>query len=67
MNMHKRGYIRRCFTCRLWQHVQNQTQEEVFKCIDYYSTKTGIKNIIVTGGYGMNIVTNSYIVQMMPV
>lgn len=48
------------------KHVQNQTQEEVFKCIDYYSTKTGIKNIIVTGGYGMNIVTNSYLVQLMP-
>ena len=48
------------------KHVQTQTQEEVLRCIDYYVEKTGIQNVVVTGGYGMNIVTNSYLVEKMP-
>lgn len=48
------------------KHVQNQTQERISKFIQYYVNKTGINNVVVTGGYGMNIVANSYYVQQMP-
>ena len=48
------------------KHVQNQTQQAVSECIAYYSNKTGIKNIVVTGGFGMNVVANSYYVQTNP-
>ena len=48
------------------KHVQNQTQENISKFIQYYVSKTGIKNVVVTGGYGMNIVSNSYYVQQIP-
>ncbi len=48
------------------KHVQNQTQEAVSKCIKHYAESTGIKNIIVTGGFGMNVVANSYYVKSSP-
>jgi len=48
------------------KHVQSQTQEEVAKWVEYYVNKTGIRNAIVTGGYGMNVVTNSYLIKQMP-
>ena len=45
------------------KHVQNQTQERISKFIQHYVNKTGISNVVITGGYGMNIVANSYYVQ----
>ena len=48
------------------KHVQNQTQERIAKFIQYYVNKTGINNVVITGGFGMNIVANSYYVQQMP-
>ena len=38
--------------------VQKQCQEEVCKLVEKYSTETGIKKVCITGGYGMNIITN---------
>ena len=38
--------------------IQKQCQEEVCKLVEKYSTETGIKKVCVTGGYGMNIITN---------
>ena len=48
------------------KHVQNQTQEQVLKFIKAYVDKTGINNVIITGGYGMNIVSNSYYIKNLP-
>ena len=48
------------------KHVQNQTQEQVAKFIEYYVKKSGIKNVVVTGGFAMNIVANSYYVKTLP-
>ena len=48
------------------KHVQNQTQEQVSKFIEYFVKKTGIKNVVVTGGFAMNIVANSYYIKTLP-
>jgi carbamoyltransferase len=48
------------------KHVQNQTQEQVAKFIEYYVKKSGIKNVVVTGGFAMNIVANSYYIKTLP-
>lgn len=42
-----------------WQ-VQKQTQEAVAYLIEKAVAKTGSKNIVITGGYGFNVVANSY-------
>jgi carbamoyltransferase len=41
-------------------HVQKQTQEAVCYLIDKVIKNTAIKNICITGGYGLNVVANSY-------
>lgn len=46
--------------------VQKQTQEEVLKLVKRYVEKTGIKNVCITGGYGLNVVCNSYLVKNLP-
>lgn len=48
-----------------WQ-VQKQTQESICHLIQKTINKTGIKNICITGGYGLNVVSNSYILQTFP-
>lgn len=48
------------------KHVQNQTQEEICRMIQHWVYKTGIKNVIITGGYGLNVVANSYFVEKLP-
>lgn len=46
--------------------VQKQTQEQVVKLIDSAIQKTGIKNVCVTGGYGLNVVANGYYISKFP-
>ena len=46
--------------------VQKQTQEEVLRIIKHYVEKTNIKKVCVGGGYGLNVVTNSYLVKNLP-
>ena len=43
--------------------VQQQTQEAVCYLIQKAIDRTGLKNIIITGGYGLNIVANSYYIK----
>jgi carbamoyltransferase len=43
--------------------VQRQTQKEVLKLIKEFSKSTGIKNICITGGYGLNVVANNYYLE----
>ncbi len=46
--------------------VQKQTQEVVLNLVKKYVDKTNIKNVCITGGYGLNVVTNSYLVKNLP-
>jgi carbamoyltransferase len=46
--------------------VQKQTQEEVLRIIKHYVEKTNIKKVCVTGGYGLNVVTNQYLIKNLP-
>ena len=46
--------------------VQKQTQEEVLRIIKHYVEKTNIKKVCVTGGYGLNVVTNQYLIENLP-
>ena len=46
--------------------VQTQTQEEVLRIIKHYVEKTNIKKVCVTGGYGLNVVTNQYLIKNLP-
>lgn len=43
--------------------VQQQTQDAVCKLIEKAIEKTGQKNIVITGGYGLNVVANSYYLE----
>lgn len=47
-------------------HVQKQTQEAVCHLIDKIVNTTHIKNICITGGYGLNVVANSYYTSKYP-
>lgn len=46
--------------------VQKQTQEAVANLINKYVEKTGIKNVCITGGYGLNVVANYYYITQFP-
>lgn len=46
--------------------VQKQTQEQVLEIIKHSVDKTGIKNVCVSGGYGLNVVANGYYISQLP-
>lgn len=46
--------------------VQKQTQQQVLKLVKKYVEKTGIKKVCLTGGYGLNVVTNEYLIKNLP-
>jgi len=48
------------------RQVQLETQEAVLTLIKRCSASTGIKNICITGGYGLNVVANSFYVKSLP-
>ena len=48
-----------------WQ-VQNDTQEEVAKLIEKAIKITGLNKICISGGYGLNCVTNYFIKKKFP-
>jgi carbamoyltransferase len=48
-----------------WQ-VQKQTQDAACYLIKKAIERTGCKNIIVTGGYGLNVVANGYYIDQFP-
>jgi carbamoyltransferase len=43
--------------------VQKKTQEKVLNLIKKYVKDTGIKNVVITGGYGLNCVANYYYIN----
>ena len=46
--------------------VQTETQREVGNLIKEYIKETGINNICVVGGYGLNVVANQYYLKTIP-
>lgn len=46
--------------------VQKQTQEALAKLVGKYIEKTGIKNVCITGGYGLNVVANYHLIKSFP-
>lgn len=46
--------------------VQRQCQEEVCKLVEKYVNETNIKKVCISGGYGMNIVTNYELLNKFP-
>lgn len=47
-------------------HVQHQTQEAACYLIRKAIEKTGLKNIVISGGYGLNVVANSHYIKTFP-
>lgn len=48
------------------KQVQEQTQDVVLNIIKKYVDKTGIKNVCMVGGYGLNVVANNYYIKNLP-
>ena len=46
--------------------VQRQCKEEVCNLVKKYVDDTGIKNVCIAGGYGMNIITNYELLNRFP-
>ena len=45
--------------------VQNKRRKSL-RIIKHYVEKTNIKKVCVTGGYGLNVVTNQYLIKNLP-
>jgi len=45
--------------------IQHQTQEALGDLVEKY-TKKQSKNVVITGGYGLNVVANSYLTKRFP-
>ena len=46
--------------------VQQQTQECLGNLVEKYTKRQDTKNVCITGGYGLNVVANSYLVKRFP-
>ena len=47
-------------------HIQKESQEMVGDLIEFASKKTGEKNVVIAGGYGLNCVANYYYLERFP-
>ena len=48
------------------QNVQSETQRVALETIKKHVDATGVKNVCLAGGYGLNIVANSYYIKNLP-
>ena len=48
------------------KQVQTQTQEVALNLIRKYVDLTGITNVCIVGGYGLNVVANNYYIKNLP-
>jgi len=48
------------------KHVQIETQNAVLNLIKHHVSATGIKNVCIVGGYGLNIVANNFYIKNLP-
>ena len=54
------------FYANLAKHVQQETQETVLRLIKKHVEETGIQNVSIVGGYGLNVVANNYFTKNLP-
>ncbi len=47
-------------------HVQKETQQAVNHLVQKYVAKTGVKDVVMTGGYSLNVVANQYLIEQNP-
>lgn len=47
-------------------HLQRQTQQALNHMVQRWVKKTGLKDVIITGGYGLNVVANNYLIANNP-
>jgi carbamoyltransferase len=47
-------------------HIQQETQELLGDLIEFAVEKTGEKNVVIAGGYGLNCVANYYYLERFP-
>jgi carbamoyltransferase len=47
-------------------HVQQESQKALNCLVQKYVNKTGIRNVCITGGYGLNVVANNYLIKNNP-
>ena len=48
------------------KHVQLETQKQSLDLIKKYVKKTNIKNVCLSGGYGLNVVANNFYLKNLP-
>ena len=48
------------------KHVQTETQQQVLELIKKHIEITGIKNVCIVGGYGLNVVANNFYIKNLP-
>jgi len=48
------------------KHVQLETQEAVLRIIKKYVDTTGINNVCLVGGYGLNVIANNHYIKNLP-
>jgi carbamoyltransferase len=75
------SYLQRSQDPKVWHHdfskvtevdknlawkIQEESQTMVGNLIEYAAAKTGEKNIVIAGGYGLNCVANYYYLQRFP-
>lgn len=46
--------------------VQKQTQQQVLNLVQKWIDKTGVKNVCITGGYGLNVIANQFLIENLP-
>lgn len=46
--------------------IQKETQEKVLNLIKKYTKETGINNVVISGGYGLNCVSNNFYKEKIP-
>jgi len=45
--------------------VQVQTQQQLLNLVDKYVSLTGINNVCIVGGYGLNVVANNFLLKQL--
>ena len=48
------------------KQVQVETQNEMLSLIKKYVNETGVKNVCIVGGYGLNVVANNFYIKNLP-
>ena len=47
-------------------HLQRETEKALNHLVQKWVEKTGVNNVIITGGYGLNVVANNYLIKNNP-